>query len=111
MPCYKGDDHVAVKQRSRTRSNDEPAVRRTCEGCDGAFDVVSAAQLDWLQLHSQRLCHGLDDCPLSNRRSSRFSQDGYARNSGRDFLEKFKPLAAQTVFKLNGASRVAARSR
>ena len=76
---------TSVRERSSGQGNvgasssTEGRTGQAGERQDSPFDVASVAQLDRLEFHAQRLCHPLNDGPLSNRGSAAFPQDTHPR--------------------------------
>src|SRR5262249_27797326 len=54
------DDQVAMDHGQRAPRQDQTAVRRAREGCDGALDLGCVAHVDGRCLDAERRRHGLD---------------------------------------------------
>src|SRR5215469_7895002 len=112
QPGRQRDDQIAVNRPSAARRHDQTTVRRAGEAGNGALDLAGILHIDRDDLRPDGRSYGLDDRELPGSGGCRgITQDGSSRHARRDLLEQLQPLAAQAVFELNEAGRVATRPR
>src|SRR5258708_25421928 len=85
--------------RSGARCHDQTAIRRTCEGRDGALDFIGIAYIDWIYFHSEQRGRALDDRKLAvSGALGGIPKNRYPVHVRRHLLEQFQPFPGCAVF-------------
>jgi hypothetical protein len=96
-----------IKRRRALRC-DQPTVRGSREGCDGAFNLRRLAHVDWAHLHAQRWRDSLDRGELGGASGQgRIPENCHSRHGLRDLFEQLQPLCAQAIFEIREPGGVA----
>ena len=112
MPSRQRNDQPAMKYRRRAPRHDQAAIRTLRERRDGALNLAGIAQVNWAHVYPDRRRHRLDYRELADTGGDvGIPEDQRSRYARCDFLEKFQPFPAQTVFELDETGGVAAWPR
>jgi hypothetical protein len=94
--------------RQRASRQDQAAIRRACEGRDGALDLAGIAYVDWAHLHPKRRRQSLDCGELARSGGQGgIAKDGHSRQARRNLFEQFQPFRARGVFEQDETGGVA----
>jgi hypothetical protein len=88
-------DQIAMNERQCARRHDQTAIRRACEGFDGASDLAWVAHVDRVYLYPEQRRHSLNDGKLGGAGSYvGIAKDCRSRHVRRDLLEQLQPFSA-----------------